>query len=815
MIEDRANVDSNLSGELRQNHPWGALHAAGEACEFGPIAETIADLAVPALAVPAVPSVAHLGGDELQLAQQEVIVRNLEDLAKDHERKQFVVRLEHLGHCKADYRIPPTAPEVIVAASSFKPYVPDELDLPELTIRALILGSVLGIVFGFSSTYLGLKVGLTVSASIPVAVLSITIFRWASKWLGSQASILENNIVQTAGSAGESIAGGVIFSIPALIFLGFELDWTRTTVLALMGGLLGILMMIPLRRYLIVKEHGTLTYPEGTACGEVLISGEKGGRQAELVFSGLFFGAAYKLMNVVLGLWNEYPERVLNFYHRTARVRLDTDPALLGVGYVIGYRSSALMVGGGALASLVLIPAIALFGEGRAAVLYPAPILIGAMSADDIWNYYIRYIGAGAVAAGGIIGLAKALPTIIDSFRASFADLRKSSGFFKAGGKRTERDIPISVVLVGSAALALIMTLVPQLNVGLLSAVLIVLFGFFFSVVASRITGEVGSSNCPISGMAIATLMGTCVIFVLLGRTGHQETAAALAIGAVVCIASSNAGTTSQDLKAGYLVGATPWKQQVALVVGVVTCVFFIGGTVMLMNRALSRTVPAQFDFRLPPDPGAAREAGPDGQSYFRRAVGGIPGVPNGKYLADAEGAVHYQVVEGIGSQKAPAPQARLMSLVIDGILTRQLPWGLVMIGVFISVLMEIIGVPSLAFAVGVYLPLESTAPVFAGGLVRALVDRKRGSDVESDAGPGVLFSSGLIAGGSLMGLVYALLQFDHPRVQRAGEFAEPRPPPAGVAARELAVRARHVPLHLLRPVPQGPLRRHRELTRT
>jgi len=645
------------------------------------------------------------------------------------------------------------------AAPAFKPFVRDEARLPELTARALVLGSFLGLIFGASSAYLGLRVGLTVSASIPIAVISITVFRALSRWLGSPASILENNVVQTAGSAGESIAGGVIFTIPALIFLGFELDWTRTTVLALMGGILGVLMMIPLRRYLIVKEHGVLTYPEGTACAEVLIVGEERGAQAGLVFAGLFAGALYKFLNLILALWNEFPERLLAFYHRTARVRLDTDPALLGVGYIIGYRSSALMVGGSVLASLVLIPAIALFGEGRSTVLYPASTLISQMDTDDIWRNYIRYIGAGSVAAGGIINLARAMPTIIDSFRSSFRDIRLPGREDPGTVARTERDIPITVVIAGCVVLALAMTLVPQLRVNLLSAALIVVFGFFFAVVASRITGELGSSSCPISGMAIATLMGTCALFVLLGWTGHAHTAEALAVGAVVCIAASNAGTTSQDLKTGFLVGATPWKQQVALMVGVLTCVFVVGETVRFINRSFTTIKPAHYAVALPAEAEAPTQPGPDGASYELRRVGGVSGVPDGTYLADTAGLIHFEVVQGIGSEKAPAPQARLMSLVINGILTRQLPWGLVLIGVFISVLMEMVGVPALAFAVGVYLPLESTTPVYAGGLVRWLIDRRRGSEAESDAGPGVLYSSGLIAGGSLMGLGYAALQ--------------------------------------------------------
>ncbi|HET6897682.1 MAG TPA: OPT/YSL family transporter, partial [Vicinamibacteria bacterium] len=507
-----------------------------------------------------------------------------------------------------------------------------------------------------------------------------------------------------------------------------------------------------------VKEHGVLTYPEGTACAEVLIAGEKGGTEAGVIFTGLFAGGLYKFLNLILAFWNEFPEKVMGFYHRTARIRLDTDPALLGVGYIIGYRSSALMVGGGLLSSLVLIPAIGLFGEGRLTPLYPATVPIPEMGTDEIWSNYIRYIGAGAVAAGGIINLARALPTIVDSFRASFRDLRKMRTEGGASGRRTERDIPINVVLIGSVVLAFAMMFVPQLHVNFLTAILIILFGFFFSVVASRITGELGSSSCPISGMAIATLMGTCALFLVLGWTGHEYTAVALSVGAVVCIAASNAATTSQDLKTGYLVGATPWKQQLALMVGVLTTVFVVGATVIFLNNNFTQIKPVQIATPLLPEAGAKTVSGPDHAVYQVRRTHAEGTVPNGTYLVDPAGVVHYQLVEGIGSDKIAAPQARLMSLVIDGILTRQLPWGLVLIGVFISVLMEVVGVPALAFAVGVYLPLESTTPVFAGGLVRALIDRQRGSGAESDAGPGILYSSGLIAGGSLMGLGYALL---------------------------------------------------------
>ena len=654
----------------------------------------------------------------------------------------------------------------------FKPYVPADANLPELSFRAVALGALLGLVFGASSVYLALRVGLTVSASVPIAVLSITIFRAFSRRLGGQASILENTVVQTTGSAGESIAAGVAFTLPALVLLGFEMDWTRTLLLSLCGGVLGVLMMIPLRRYLIVKEHGVLTYPEGTACAEVLIAGEERGTQAKLVFQGLFAGLGYKALGFVARLWPTTAEVHIPRY-RAGQVSVDMSPELMGVGYIIGYRSSAIMVGGGLLSWLVIIPAIALFGEGRATLLYPGTVPISEMSPGDIWNRYIRYIGAGAVAAGGIINLLKALPTIIDSFRASFRDLRKSALGQSDERPRTERDLPISLVLIGSVLLALFMAFLPQLKavpgvgIGILSAIAIILFGFFFSVVSSRITGELGSSSNPVSGMAIATLMGVCLIFVALGWTGHQYTAAALAIGTVVCIAASNAGTTSQDLKTSFLVGGTPWRQQTALIVGVITSVVVIGGTLQLINKGGREIQEAAYTVTLPPAPGAETLSGPDGAAYRVARVGGVEGIPDGRYLVTDAGQVRYRVQEGIGSKEAPAPQATLMSLVIKGILTQQLPWGLVLLGVFTSVLMEIIGVPALAFAVGMYLPLESTTPIFLGGLARKLVDWKRHSEAESDAGPGVLYSSGLVAGGSIMGLAYSFLGWPDPRVER------------------------------------------------
>jgi uncharacterized oligopeptide transporter (OPT) family protein len=395
------------------------------------------------------------------------------------------------------------------------------------------------------------------------------------------------------------------------------------------------------------------------------------------------------------------------------------------------------------------------------------------MSPGDIWNRYIRYIGAGAVAAGGIINLMKAMPTIIESFRASFRDLRLTGTGGGEQRRRTEQDIPISVVLIGSVALAVFMSFLPQLRAvpaigpAVISAISIIVFGFFFSVVSSRITGELGSSSNPISGMAIATLMGVCLIFVALGWTGHPYTAVALSIGTVVCIAASNAGTTSQDLKTSFLVGGTPWKQQLALIIGVITSVVVIGGTLQLINKGNSRIQEANYAVTIVPPPGAPTMTGPDGLSYRVVRVGGVEGVPDGRYLATETGRVSYRVQEGIGSESAPAPQATLMSLVIKGILTQQLPWGLVLLGVSTSILMEIIGVPALAFAVGVYLPLESTTPVFLGGLARKLVDWRRGSEAESDAGPGVLYSSGLVAGGSIMGLLTSFLGWPDPRMER------------------------------------------------
>ena len=642
---------------------------------------------------------------------------------------------------------PPPAP-----TKEFRPYVAPETLLPEFTFRAVVLGAVLGVVFGIASVYLGLKIGLTTTASIPIAVLAIGFSRGVRR-----TSILENNMIQTVGSAGESIAAAVVFTLPAMIFLGFEMEYTHTFLVALTGGLLGVLFMIPLRRYLIVKEHGRLPYPEGTACAEVLMVGETGGASAGKVIRGGLLGAGYKFLMGGLGLWRSTPAWSPGFY-RGAEVSAEISPELLGVGYILGYRTSVIMAGGGLLSWLILIPFVKLFGENLPTPLYPGTTLISAMSPSEIWNSYIRYIGAGAVATGGLIGLIRSLPTIWDSFRASAGQLFTTARGNGAEIPRTERDLPIGVVVGGSLLLAAFIWAVPAFHMNLIGAILIVIFGFFFSVVSSRVTGIVGSSSCPISGMTIAALMGTCLLFVALGWTGHPYTAVALTVGAVACIALSNAGTTSQDLKTGYLVGATPWKQQTGLAIGVLTSVVVIGWTMFFLNASRTQVTPIVL-------PGYTLEAATPaatvqhaGGSFLERRLFGIPGVPDGKYLFDpSTREARFQVVDGIGSADFPAPQSRLMAVVITGLLERRLPWGLVMLGVAIALFIELLGIGSLTFAVGVYLPLSSTAPIFLGGVVRHFADRryKREPDA-SDEIPGTLFSSGLIAGGALVGVLLA-----------------------------------------------------------
>jgi putative OPT family oligopeptide transporter len=601
--------------------------------------------------------------------------------------------------------------EVKAVEKKFKPYVPDEQVVPEFTIKAIILGAIFGIIFGAATVYLALKAGLTVSASIPIAVLAIAVFKRIGK-----STILENNIVQTIGSAGESIAAGVVFTIPALIFLaGGEkfFNYLNIFTLALLGGVLGVLFMVPLRRSLIVKEHETLPYPEGTACAEVLVAGERGGSLAGKVFAGLGVAFAYKFLMSILGLWKESPtvQTSRDSSFPNASVGADVTPEYLGVGYIIGPRIAGVLVAGGVLSYLVLIPLIALVGDALPAVLKPGvgDKLIRDMSPSEIRLGYVRYIGAGAVAAGGLITLIRTLPTIVAAFKESFKSLRD----MKAGvaPARTEREIPITYVIIGSLALVFIVALLPQLPgdtiVGkLLMGVLVVVFGFFFVTVSSRIVGIIGTSSNPISGMTIATVMATCLIFVSLGWTGEVYQSLALAVGGIVCIAAANAGATSQDLKTGHIVGATPVYQQIGLIIGVVVSTFVIGLTLQAL----------------------------DGSMQFQ-------GVPH-----------------AIGTEKYPAPQATLMATIIKGLLARDLPWGLVFVGAFISVVVELCGVRSLSFAVGAYLPLSTTAPIFVGGMLKALADKMSGVRQESEVSSGMLYSTGLVAGGSLTGVLIALL---------------------------------------------------------
>jgi len=665
--------------------------------------------------------------------------------------------------------------------TDFRPYIPDSADLPELTWSAVFLGSVLGIIFGASSLYLFLMVGMTVSASIPVAVLAITIFRGLSRAFNlRRATILENNVVQTAGSAGESISFGVGAAMPALMLLGYELEWTKVMLVAVLGGLLGILMMIPLRRAFIVKQHGILPYPEGTACAKVLIVGEQGGSNARTVFVGFGVGFIYQILMQAFKFWSgEWQKAIVGIQgYNKAVVSLDPSPALLGVGYIIGPRIASVMVGGGIMTALLLVPMIAYFGEGVPGVLPPGQQRIADLSAGAISGQYVRYIGAGAVAAGGILSMINALPLIVASVSGSLRDLRSGKPAEDGGAARTERDLPMRVVVVGSLVLVLAIAasdLIPTGSLGrLLGAVLIVLFGFLFVTVSSRITGVIGSSSNPISGMTIATLLLTCLIFLVLGWVGPEYRMTALSIAGIVCIASSNGGTTSQDLKTGFLVGATPWKQQVSILVGALTSAVFMGGTLLLLNWAY--TTVSSDPAELPSEKAPAAEVkgtevGPDGKSYgVWWVVNPRPGVQPGKYLVDESGQPRHLIDYGIGGRltKTPSgtpikkfnpPQPRLFATLIEGIMAQKLPWGLVILGAVLAIVMQLAGVSALAFAVGVYLPLATTLPIFVGGVLRGMVDRARGfTPDEAETSPGTLMSTGLIAGGSLAGIIIALL---------------------------------------------------------
>ncbi len=644
---------------------------------------------------------------------------------------------------------------------AFVPAVRPEENPPELTLRALVLGAFLGVVFGAASTYLALRVGLTTSASVPIAVLSI----WAIRRRNNQRAILEHNIVQTTGSAGESVAAAVVFSVPALIFLGYPLQVGLTTLIALTGGILGVLMMVPLRRYLIVKEHGVLRYPEGKACAEILQAGEEGGTSAGKVFIGLGVGAAFKFFQAILqGVKGSIATTIHGF--NGAALGCDVAPELLGVGYIIGYRTSVMMVAGSVLASLVLIPMIALFGAG--ATIAPGTHPVAEMGPDEIWSTYVKHIGAGAVAAGGIFALVRALPSIVSAIRASAGGLVGGAGKAAAAVLRTERDTPVPVLLFGALGIVAFIWGVPLFHMNLLGAFLILALGFLFSVVSSRITGEVGSSSCPLSGMTIGVLMAICGAFLVCGWEGSSYSRLALMIGAVVCIAISNAGTCSQDLKTGYLVGATPVRQQGALLIGVLTSVMAVGWTAYLLNQSATDEKPLAQPFVVAAERRAEAQeivSKSDHATYLfvRLAADEVPkGEKEGIYLVDkSSGEARILREDGIGAGKLQAPQAKLMATVIDGLLTHKLPWGLILIGVAIACFVELLGFRALTFAVGVYLPLNSTMPVFLGGLARFFADKvyKRTPDAE-DEPEGTLYCSGVIAGASILGILAALTSF-------------------------------------------------------
>jgi putative OPT family oligopeptide transporter len=645
----------------------------------------------------------------------------------------------------------------------------------------------LGLVFGASNVYLALKIGLTVSASIPIAVLAITIFRAIGR-----ATILENNIVQTTGSAADSVSAGVVFTIPAILLMGYDLDIMRVTILAIAGGLMGVLMMIPLRRALIVKEHGNLPYPEGTACAEVLIAGERGGIHARTVFQAFGLAFAYKFGMSALRLWQEYPGRVFRSY-QSAELRVEVSPELMGVGYIIGPRIAGYLFAGGCLAYVVLMPAIKLFGSSMTEPMYGTTKLIRDMSAGEIRAAFVFYIGAGAVATSGIIALVRSLPTIIGAFRAGFADMKSSRvGQAIAARLRTDDDLPISVTVFGSVALALVLAFLPQIGVNLLGAALIILFGFFFTTVSSRVCGQIGSSANPISGMTIASLIAISFVFLLLGWTQIDDRVRAISIACVIAVAVANGGNTSQDLKTGFLVGATPRRQQIAILIGAIGSALAVGWTLTLLNKSYEDQVPETRAGFVAPASGAS----PDGNvvvldetmAGFRVAGGetfdsaSYPvvrvyvetnGVPAGKYLIDATTReIRYVVDPGIGGRirevdgrtltRLDSPKATLMAFIADGILTQRLPWALVLIGVFLAIAIELMGVQSLPVTVGVYLPITTSAGMFAGGIIRWLVERRVRSEnrslAEIESGPGVLFSSGLIAGGAICGIVIAAI---------------------------------------------------------
>ncbi len=583
--------------------------------------------------------------------------------------------------------------------NQFKPYIPASKVTPELTITSIVMGILLAVIFGAANAYLGLRVGMTVSASIPAAVIAMGVIRVIMR----KNSILESNIVQTVGSAGESLAAGAIFTIPALYLWASEGKMDKPgmleiTVIALLGGLLGVFFMVPLRNALIVKEHGTLPYPEGTACAEVLLAGEEGGANASTVFAGMGFAAFFKfIIDGLKAVPGEISFRVKGY---AGEIGTQIYPAVMSVGYICGPKISSYMFAGGVLSWLVIIPIIVLFGETL--TLYPGTAPIGEMFADGgasaIWSSYIRYIGAGALAAGGIISLIKSLPLIIRTFKDAVKGMASGSD---VGSERTNQSISMKIVLITIAVLTLLVWLVPAIPVSLLGAAIVVIFGFFFATVSSRMVGLVGSSNNPVSGMAIATLLIATVILKITGDTGAHGMRAAIAIGSIICIVAAISGDTSQDLKTGYLLGATPKKQQFGEILGVVAAALAIGGTLNLLDSAW-----------------------------------------------------------GFGTNELAAPQATLMKMIIEGVMDGNLPWGLVFIGVFIAIIIEILGIPVLPFAIGVYLPVHLNACIMVGGIVRLVIDKMKKEEKEKTriTNDGILFCSGMIAGEGLVGILLALL---------------------------------------------------------
>ena len=622
----------------------------------------------------------------------------------------------------------------------FQPYIPANSNVAEFTVKSVLLGAVFGVIFGAATVYLALKAGLTVSASIPIAVLAISIGRKFFK-----TTILENNIIQTTGSAGESIAAGVVFTLPGFLFLSagsnsesFFSYWP-IFLLAALGGILGTLMMIPLRRSLIVEEHNNLPYPEGTACASVLIAGEKGGDFANTAYYGLAFAFGYAILQKVFHVIAEAPAWATaqtNKFFPSATVNGEITPEYMGVGYIIGPKIAGVLVAGGVLAWLGLIPLLASLVPAESIAMqlvklgYLKDVLTPGSSAGwdpltktfantatAVYLAYVRQIGAGAVAAGGFITLLKTIPTIVSSFKSSLASINKSSDEKKAV-KRTDDDLSFKTVILGSISLVVLMAVLPQIPGDsilnkLLIGILVIVFGFFFVTVSSRIVGLIGTSSNPVSGMTIATLMGTCLIFISIGWTGELYEPMALVVGSMICIAAANAGATSQDLKTGYIVGATPRYQQLALFVGAIVSAVVIGLTLSILDR------------------------------------------PNAEMLS--QGINH-----AIGTEMYPAPQGTLMATLIKGLLSFNLDWQFVLVGVFLSITMELCGVKSLSFAVGAYLPLSTTLPIFAGGAIKGLVDRrsenKHEKQEDEDLGKGNLFATGLVAGGALMGVMYAFL---------------------------------------------------------